>query len=416
MKKAAILLISVCGLLGQDAPKATPAEQDLRNRMAEAGNSPVEFQRALEKHLERFPDNPQRPDIEKALFKASVELKDNRRVILYGEMVIGRDASDLVALERVTRALLSSEEKEPNQKALKYSKLFHDGLRALEKQKPESGRMDAQLRDDLDRGMNRSLVFQARATGNLGNVEEAIQLAKQAYGIVPTGEAARELGKWLAKAGRDAEALPALAAAFVMPDTRVTEAERATSRIRLGEVWKKSHKDETGLGDVILQAYDRTTAELGERKLKLKQLDPNAQVTDPMEYTITSIDGRKLGLASLKGKVVVLDFWATWCGPCRAQYPLYEQVKERFQERGDVVFLGINTDEDRSLVPGFVKDMKWNKAVYYEDGLAGVLKVSSIPTTIIFNKKGELVSRLNGFVPERFVEMLGDRIQDTLAQ
>ena len=134
-----------------------------------------------------------------------------------------------------------------------------------------------------------------------------------------------------------------------------------------------------------------------------------------MQYTITAIEGGKLPLASLRGKVVVMDFWATWCAPCRSQHPLYEEVKKKFRDREDVVFLGINTDEDRALVAPFLEQQRWSKKrLYYEDGLSGILRVSSIPTTVIINRKGEIVSRLNGFLPDRFVDMLSERIERTL--
>ena len=136
-----------------------------------------------------------------------------------------------------------------------------------------------------------------------------------------------------------------------------------------------------------------------------------------MKYTLTAVDGGKLPLDSLRGKVVVMDFWATWCAPCRAQHPLYEEVKKKFRDRGDVVFLGINTDEDRGMVTPFLDQHQWSrKHVYYEDGLSDVLRVSSIPTTVIVNRKGEIVSRLNGFLPERFVDMLSERIERTLSE
>ncbi|MBI3682159.1 MAG: TlpA family protein disulfide reductase, partial [Acidobacteria bacterium] len=153
---------------------------------------------------------------------------------------------------------------------------------------------------------------------------------------------------------------------------------------------------------------------LEERQARLRQLDPNAGLSDPMQFTLSGVNDDNLDLKTLRGKVVVLDFWATWCGPCRAQYPMYERVKERFQKSGDVVFLGINTDENRDLVKPFLEETNWNKAVYFEDGLSQLLKVSSIPTTIIFNRRGELFTRLNGFLPERFIEMLTERIREAL--
>jgi thioredoxin-related protein len=95
---------------------------------------------------------------------------------------------------------------------------------------------------------------------------------------------------------------------------------------------------------------------------------------------------------------------------------MYEEVKRRFRERNDVVFLAISTDEDRTIVADFLKQNDWKKSVWFEDGLSVNLRVSQIPTTIVFNKRGEIVSRLNGFVPDRFVEMLSERIEQTLAQ
>jgi thiol-disulfide isomerase/thioredoxin len=126
------------------------------------------------------------------------------------------------------------------------------------------------------------------------------------------------------------------------------------------------------------------------------------------------VSGEKLQLASLRGKAVVFDFWATWCGPCRAQHPLYEEVKKKYRQNPDVVFLSINTDEDRSAVAPFLKEQKWGQAVYFEDGLTRKLTISSIPTTLVVNRQGDIVSRMNGFVPDRFVDMLAERIEEAL--
>jgi thiol-disulfide isomerase/thioredoxin len=121
-------------------------------------------------------------------------------------------------------------------------------------------------------------------------------------------------------------------------------------------------------------------------------------------------------MSSLKGKVVVLDFWATWCGPCRVQHPLYEQVRQRFKDNPDVIFLDVDTDEDRSLVKPFLERQKWSQEVVYDDGLGGFFRLSSIPTTVVLNRRGEVQSRMPGFVPERFVDMLTERIGSALTE
>jgi len=78
--------------------------------------------------------------------------------------------------------------------------------------------------------------------------------------------------------------------------------------------------------------------------------------------------------------------------------------------------LNINADENRELVKPFLDRNQWNKTVYFEDGLSQLLRVSSIPTTIVISPKGEIVSRMNGFIAERFVEMLTERIEQSLKE
>jgi thiol-disulfide isomerase/thioredoxin len=184
----------------------------------------------------------------------------------------------------------------------------------------------------------------------------------------------------------------------------------------MAELYRKLNGSETGLGDVILKAYDNTSALLAARRAQLRELDPNAQVKDPLHFTLSGLEGDKLALSSLLGKVIVLDFWATWCVPCRAQHGLYEQAKARFKDADDLVFLSIDADEDRSQVKPFLESHQWSQKVYFEDGLQKLLQVSSIPTTIIFGKKGDVVSRMNGFLPDRFVDMLSERIDQALGK
>ena len=413
----AALAVSACG--AQDS--ASEKEQDdLRRALSEAGSSPIEFIRALESHLNRYPNTPNKADIDRALVKAAIEARDNRRIVLYGERVLAREDDDLQVLERVARALLASDDRESAQKALKYARQFEKVLRSIDSEKPPdrreqlSGHEKARMREEIDTGLCRALVFQARALGNLGNIDEAISAARRSFAMYPTAESAREIGRWLARSGKDMEAAAAYADAFTIPDPRATEADRAAARAKMGELYRKAKGSEQGLGDIVLAAYDRNSALMSERRLRERQYDVNAQLTDPMDFTLSGLSGDKLALASLKGKVIVLDFWATWCGPCRAQHPLYEQVKKKFQGRGDVLFLSISTDHDREAVEPFVQENRWSKTVYFDDGLAALLRITSIPTTVILDKRGQVASRMNGFVPERFVDMLAERIENAL--
>jgi thiol-disulfide isomerase/thioredoxin len=89
-------------------------------------------------------------------------------------------------------------------------------------------------------------------------------------------------------------------------------------------------------------------------------------------------------------------------------------VKAKFRGNDAVVFLSINTDEDRAAVKPFLEGEKWSDKVYFDDGLQRALQISSIPTTIVLDRNGQVYSRLNGFVPHRFVDMLAERIRDAL--
>ena len=393
-------------------------ENHLRQVVGEAGSSPVEFIRALEAHLKKYPKSPRRADLERGLVKGAMDARDNRRIRQYGELVLAREPDDLQILERVARALLDEDTKENSERALKYAKKLEEVVRLASRERDGDleARKKARLADEVDRALGKALLYQSRATGNLGKMEDAAALARRGYETFPSAEAAREIARWLARLGRNEEAVRHLADAFTIVDPTATDAERARDRALLTELWRKSHDSDTGLGDRVLEAYDRTSSLVATRRGKAREFDPNAQLTDPMDFTMSGLEGAPLRLASLKGKVIVMDFWATWCGPCRAQKPLYDQVKKRFKDDPSVVFLAINTDEDRSLVAPFLEKNKWPRQVYFEDGLSSLLRVSSIPTTLIIGKTGQIFSRMNGYVPERFVDMLTERVKEALAE
>jgi len=393
----------------QSAPDAE--DKDLSAVLSEAGTSQIDLMHALEKHLAKYPDSPKKPEIERALVKGAIDIKDNRRIILYGERVLDREPGDPQILDRVARALLSSDDKDSSERALRYAKRYEEQLIGLRKQPAVGHFSRADWIMEVDRGVARAVVLEARASGNLGKPEEALALARRSYDEFPTAEGAREIGKWLAKLGREQEAIPHYADAFTIADPNNTESARSQDRIRMGELYRKLRIAETGLGDLILESYDRTTALMAERKLRLRASDPNAEANSFMDFTLQAVNGDKLALASLKGKTIVFDFWATWCVPCRAQHPLYEAVQRRFVNDSGVTFISVNTDEDRDLVRPFLDEQHWTNAVYFEEGLTRLLRISSLPTTIVVDKHGEIASRMNGFDPGRFVDLLTRRIQ-----
>jgi thiol-disulfide isomerase/thioredoxin len=412
-----ILIAAALQLLAQQ--RQSPEVASLQRALSEAGNSPIEFVRAIENHLKEYPNSAQRAELEHALVKAAIDLNDDRLLTTYGESVLSRDPNDVQVLEHVATALLHQGGQANAQRALEHAQHLAGLIQATfqnDKFEPGGGPAEVKRKEEYDRGRGRALLLQARAHGLLGQNQEAIQLAQSSYAIFPSVEAAREAARWLSAAGRDAEAIQALAQAFTIAGLRSTDADGAADRTRMSELYRKLHGSETGLGDLILKTYDSTFTQLAARRDELRQFDPNAQLKEPIKFTLSGLDGDKLQLSSLLGKVIVLDFWATWCAPCRAQHPLYEAVKAKFKDAGDVVFLAVDADEDHSLVKPFLNQIKWSQKVYFEDGLQSLLQVSSIPTTIILDKKGELFTRMVGYLPDRFVDMLTDRVNSALGK
>jgi thiol-disulfide isomerase/thioredoxin len=418
MKRAIGLVVVCISALAQaqaptQAPVATDAEKhELAEAIKEANTSGYDITRALETHLRKYPNTPLRPDIYNLLAKAAVEIHDDSRIIRYGEPALMATPNDVTLLDRVSRALLNAGGQENATRALGYAKRFEDYVIRV----PVPLGYDAvKNQEDHDQALARALLYESRAHRILGDYDDARRTAALAYIAYPEEPSARAWSEALEILGKHQEAIERLADAFAIADPQSTDDDRAADRKQLGELYRKLHEgSEKGLGDEVLAAYDRTSATMAKRMSELRKLDPNLGVTDPMNFTLAALDGGKLDLKSMRDKVVIFDFWATWCVPCRAQHPLYEELKKRFREREDVVFLSVDTDEDHQLVAPFLESQHWSSNVFFDNGLVRLLTVSSIPTTIIADKQGRVASRMNGFNGDKFVGDIAARIQAIL--
>jgi thiol-disulfide isomerase/thioredoxin len=398
-------------------PKQTPEQRedmDLEASLAEAGSSPVEYARALERHLKKYPMTAKRGELERVLAQAAVDARDTGRILAYGVPAIEAGMRSPKALDFVTRALLDREDKESQERALRYAGIMQEvlgqGLARLnskDEQIPGRGRK----LDETERALARATAFQARALGRLGRVDEAVEAARKGWQLMPTAETGRELSRWLEAAAKPKEALEALAGAIAASEDNPVAAARKVDLEKLGKLAEISG---SSASEALLGAFRNTAALLDARRARITAIDANAFANEPMDHALTSLDGKQLKLGSLAGKVIVFDFWATWCGPCRAQHPLYEQVKARFKDNADVVFLAVSTDEDRSRVEPFLESNRWGKTAWFEDGLAEEFRINSIPTTIVIDRAGQVHSRMNGYIAGRFVDMLSQRITEAL--
>ena len=116
------------------------------------------------------------------------------------------------------------------------------------------------------------------------------------------------------------------------------------------------------------------------------------------DFTLKTLDGKEIALSQLKGKVVLLDFWATWCGPCKESIPHLIQLYQSYRESG-FELVGMNVDRgDVEVVRRFVKamDIPYPIVTAPED-MVRSYRVTGIPAAFLIDKEGKIRDRMTGF-------------------
>jgi peroxiredoxin len=134
--------------------------------------------------------------------------------------------------------------------------------------------------------------------------------------------------------------------------------------------------------------------------------DPNAKPAD-FSVTIKDMHGKDVKLASYKGKVILFDFWATWCGPCKIEIPWFIEFYSKYQQQGLVV-LGLSVDDPVSKLKPYAEQMKMNYPVLVGDGRDDVKEKAfgplwGLPTTFLISRDGKICKKHVGIsTKERF--------------
>lgn len=145
---------------------------------------------------------------------------------------------------------------------------------------------------------------------------------------------------------------------------------------------------------------DKNTSDTkpGDAETAVVKLDENKAP----DFALKSFDGKIVKLSDYKGKVVIIDFWATWCPPCRKGIPDLISIQNDY--KNDVVIIGISLDGEKTLkdVPGFVKSYGINYPIVYGDDkvVAAYGGIEGIPTAFVVDKKGNVVDKHVGLVPK----------------
>jgi cytochrome c biogenesis protein CcmG/thiol:disulfide interchange protein DsbE len=131
-----------------------------------------------------------------------------------------------------------------------------------------------------------------------------------------------------------------------------------------------------------------------------------AQQQKAANFSLKSADGTSYRLSKYKGKVVVINFWATWCGPCRQEIPDFIEAYKKYKKKG-LEIIGISLDQDgwTKVIP-YVKESNINYPVVLGDEqvVQNYGGIDAIPTTFIVDRKGNIVARQTGIMSLRQLE------------
>ncbi|MEQ1868781.1 MAG: TlpA disulfide reductase family protein [Vicinamibacterales bacterium] len=117
------------------------------------------------------------------------------------------------------------------------------------------------------------------------------------------------------------------------------------------------------------------------------------------DFTLKNHEGKDVSLSSFKGKVVLIDFWATWCGPCKVEIPHFIEFQDRYGKDG-LQIVGISVDDTAEMVAPYIRDMKMNYPVLlgldHDDVLEAYGPLVGIPVSVLLSRDGKICATHTG--------------------
>ena len=134
------------------------------------------------------------------------------------------------------------------------------------------------------------------------------------------------------------------------------------------------------------------------------------------DFSLTARDGGKVRLADLKGQVVMINFWATWCGPCRQEMPLLAQLSTKYEPLG-FTLLGVNVEPDSAAAVTWLKGMPVTFPILFDTDstVAGSFGVEGMPSTVFVDRKGQVRYIHQGYKPgdeAKYADMIRSLVKE----
>jgi len=161
------------------------------------------------------------------------------------------------------------------------------------------------------------------------------------------------------------------------------------------------------LAQLVRYEHMQTTLDAPQFKEAMAKLEADDQLRQRADFTLTDLRGKTWTLSQLRGKVVLVNFWATWCPPCRKEMPDLEALYNRFKGQG-LVILAIS-DEELGKVQPFITERKITYPVMLDPGreVNEMFQVEGIPKSFVYNREGKLVAQsIDMRTQGQFLQML----------
>ncbi|HEX8879876.1 MAG TPA: thioredoxin domain-containing protein [Candidatus Acidoferrum sp.] len=391
------------------SPAPPDAQEELQRALNEAGSDRAALVRNLEGFLIRNPDYPNRTGIYRALVEASLQLKDDARAAEYSERMVALNPNDTSILLLAIELLERREDEAGLRRAVGYSTRILNLVEHVSSSE-RSARVsveqwELQKKTDLANThfLRGDLYFKLR------DYDSARKDLQASYEIFPTAGAAERLGE-TAELQKDLNtAIQEYARAFALAEGKSGNVSREEIRKKIGNVWRLAHGSEDGLGEYLLSTYDSVI------RPSSKKSAPNEGAKELSDFVVRKApNGSPYPLKSTKGRVVVVNFWATWCGPCHALEPMFAHVAADFRDSPDALFLSANCDEDETLVAPYLQKDKLTTEAVFADGLDRLYSVDAFPTVIVIDREGKIAFRANGFQADTFERDLSLAVRHAL--